>query len=141
MVKHINMYSRDLILLARAELTRRVITGKAELNFYTQIKTVTQQWKDFLNNDGPSATFASQDFPEASPTLQAPDFPSDGTASPALHSRDFSNANDESLELNARDFANSDGESLPEHSTDMPNADEALPSLSGSNGLPWTLTF
>lgn len=102
---------------------------------------MTQQWKDFLNNDGPSAAFTCQDFPAASPTLQAPDFPSDGTTSPALHSRDFSNANDETLELNARDFANSDGESLPEHSADMHDADGALPSLSGSNGLPWTLTF
>lgn len=115
--------------------------GKAELHFYTQTKTVTQQWKDFLNNDGASATSTSQDFPPASPTLQAPDFPSDATASPVLHSRDFSNANDETLELNARDFANSDGESLPEHSTVMPDVDGCLPSLSGSNVLPWTLTF
>lgn len=141
MVKKTNIYRIFLLLLACWNLTSSSVTGKAGLHFYTQIKTVTQQWKDFLNNDGESTTVTSQDFPGASASLLGMDFPSNDMSSLALHSRDFSNGDGASLELNARDFTSSDGESLTEHAKDIHGVDGILPSLQTTNGVPWTLNF
>ncbi|XP_027163670.1 methylmalonate-semialdehyde dehydrogenase [acylating], mitochondrial-like [Coffea eugenioides] len=118
--------------------------GKAGVHFYTQIKTVTQQWKDFLNGDGASAEFPSQDLLGLTPTMQPPDFPSNDTVSLGLNSRDFSNGDGASLGLNDGEFSSSDGESLPEkHSKDViPNSGDGIsPTVSPSNGLNWTLNF
>ncbi|XP_059653189.1 methylmalonate-semialdehyde dehydrogenase [acylating], mitochondrial-like isoform X2 [Cornus florida] len=69
--------------------------GKAGFHFYTQTKTVTQQWKDFQCNDGMSlGTQQWRDFPISDGvSLGAQqwrdDFPSDGV-SPALLTSDGS---------------------------------------------------
>ncbi|PIN01488.1 Aldehyde dehydrogenase [Handroanthus impetiginosus] len=130
--------------------------GKAGLQFYTQIKTVTQQWKDFSSSTASSA-LNTDDVPSNSGehhTLQSMDFPSNDV-SLGLHLRDFSNGEGVSLPLHhdipshegvslplhSKDFPSSDGESLVEQSQDIPNSDgisTAIPALDGSQ---WTLHF
>lgn len=130
--------------------------GKAGLQFYTQIKTVTQQWKDFPSS-GLSSGLIGYDAPcnSGEPhTFQSIDFTSND-ASLGLHLRDFSNGEGVplplhhdipshdgiSLPLPSKDFPSSDGESLIEESRDIPNSDgisSAIPQLDGSQ---WTLHF
>lgn len=104
---------------------------------------MTQQWKDFLNSDGASAEFPSQDLLGLTPTMQPLDFPSNDTVSLGLNSRDFSNGDGASLALNDGEFSSSDGESLPQkHSKDViPSGDGISPTVPPSNGLNWTLNF
>lgn len=130
--------------------------GKAGLQFYTQIKTVTQQWKDFPSS-GVSSGLIGYDAPSNSGephTYQSIDFTSNDV-SLGLHLRDFSNGEGVplplhhdipshdgiSLPLPSKDFPSSDGESLVEQSRDIPNSDgisSAIPQLDGSQ---WTLHF
>lgn len=127
--------------------------GKVGLQFYTQIKTVTQQWKDFRSNS-------------VSPTLVSYDPPSENGDPSSFHSIDFT-SNDGSLGLQLRDFPNGEGVSLPllpsdipshegesmkdypsndeeslvEQSRDIPSSEgisSAIPILDGSH---WTLRF
>lgn len=125
--------------------------GKAGLQFYTQIKTVTQQWKDFSNAGIPltinSDNGASNDA-EPHP-LQAMDF-STNDVSLGLHLRDFSNGDGVSLipsheglslPLHPKDFPSSDGESLVEQSQDIPTGDGISGSLPALDGSQWTLHF
>ncbi|KAI3445808.1 hypothetical protein Pfo_002473 [Paulownia fortunei] len=127
--------------------------GKTGLQFYTQIKTVTQQWKD-LWSSGVSSVLNTDDAPSNSGephTLQSMDFPGNDV-SLGLHLRDFSNGEGVSLPLHhdipshvgislplhSKDFPSSDGESLVEESRDIPNSDgisPAIPALDGSSGL------
>ncbi|CAI9104140.1 OLC1v1002762C1 [Oldenlandia corymbosa var. corymbosa] len=125
--------------------------GKAGVHFYTQIKTVTQQWKDFLTTNDASPMLNSVDLPSLSQTMQTFDFPSSDIVSLGLQSGDysnvdgpghFSNVNGASLALNEVDFSSSDGESLPEeHSKDMVGDGGISPSVPTSHGVDWTLNF
>lgn len=132
-------------------------TGKAGVEFYTQVKTVTQQWKDFPSN-GVSSSLTAYDARSNSGEAHAfhsIDFPSNDV-SLGLHMRDFSNGEEGgvhlpmhddlqnhdgmSLPLASKDFPSSDGESLVEQSRDLPNNDgiSSIPQLDGSH---WTLHF
>ncbi|XP_042005252.1 methylmalonate-semialdehyde dehydrogenase [acylating], mitochondrial-like [Salvia splendens] len=130
--------------------------GKAGLQFYTQIKTVTQQWKDFPSS-GASSSLLAYDARSNSGDVHA--FPSidftSNDVSLGLHLRDFSNGEGVPLPLHdddlpshdgmsiplvaSKDFPSSDGESL-EQSRDLPNSDgmSSIPQLDGSH---WTLHF
>ncbi|XP_022896911.1 methylmalonate-semialdehyde dehydrogenase [acylating], mitochondrial isoform X2 [Olea europaea var. sylvestris] len=132
--------------------------GKVGVQFYTQTKTVTQQWKDFSGN-GTSATIMSNDRPnngEEQNTLQSLDFASNDVVSLGLHLRDFSNnemvslplhPNDihsregVSIPLHSKDFPSSEGESLAEHSRDILNSDGISSGLASLDGSQWTLNF
>ncbi|XP_057787990.1 methylmalonate-semialdehyde dehydrogenase [acylating], mitochondrial-like isoform X2 [Salvia miltiorrhiza] len=129
--------------------------GKAGLQFYTQIKTVTQQWKDFPSS-GASSGLLAYDAPSNSGdahAFQSIDFTSNDV-SLGLHLREFSNGDGVPLPLHddlpshdgmslplvaSKDFPSSDGESL-EQSRDLPNSDgiSSIPQLDGSH---WTLHF
>lgn len=132
--------------------------GKAGVEFYTQIKTVTQQWKDFPSN-GVSSSLTPYDAPSNSGEAHAfhsIDFTSNDV-SLGLHLREYSNGEGEgvhlqmhddppnhdgmSLPLASKDFPSSDGESLVEHTQDLPNNDgiSSIPQLDGSHH--WTLHF
>ncbi|KAG8368583.1 hypothetical protein BUALT_Bualt15G0060600 [Buddleja alternifolia] len=130
--------------------------GKAGLQFYTQIKTVTQQWKDF-SSSGVSYGLSRADTPsnsEEPQTLQPMDF-TNNDVSLGLQLRDFSNGeglslplhhhmpNHEgvSLPLNSKDFASSDGESLVEQPRDITNGDGISPAIPALDGSQWTLHF
>ncbi|KAL8541747.1 hypothetical protein ACS0TY_002855 [Phlomoides rotata] len=131
--------------------------GKAGVQFYTQMKTVTQQWKDFPSSGALSA-LNTDDAPSNSGdphAFQSMDFPT-SDVSLGLHLRDFSNGDGVSLPLHhdittshegislplhSKDFPGSDGESLVEQSRDIPNSDgisSAIPTLDGSQ---WSLHF
>ncbi|CAI9770029.1 unnamed protein product [Fraxinus pennsylvanica] len=132
--------------------------GKDGVKFYTKMKTVTQQWKDFSGN-GTSANIMSNDHPnngEEQNTLQSLDFPSNDVVSLGLHLRDFSNnevvslplhPNDihsregVSIPLHSKDFPSSEGESLVEHSRDILNSDGISSGLASLDGSHWTLNF
>ncbi|KAL0422452.1 UNVERIFIED_CONTAM: Methylmalonate-semialdehyde dehydrogenase [acylating], mitochondrial [Sesamum latifolium] len=131
--------------------------GKAGLQFYTQIKTVTQQWKDFSSSGMSLSMLNTDDAPSNSGephTLQSLDFPGNDV-SLGLHLRDFSNGEGVtlplhhdlpshegvSLPLHSKDFPSSDGESLVEQSRDMPNSDGISPSIPALDGSQWTLHF
>ncbi|KAL2460366.1 Methylmalonate-semialdehyde dehydrogenase [acylating] [Abeliophyllum distichum] len=133
--------------------------GKVGVQFYTQMKTVTQQWKDFSGN-GASVTIMSNDLhsngEEPNTLLQSLDFPSNDGVSLGLHLRDFSNnevvslplhPNDiqssegVSIPLHSKDFPSSEGESLAEQSRDIPNSDGISPAMASLDGSHWTLNF
>ncbi|KAK6135651.1 hypothetical protein DH2020_030616 [Rehmannia glutinosa] len=130
--------------------------GKAGLQFYTQVKTVTQQWKDFssggvssvLNtydtpsNSGEPHTFQSMDFPgnEVSLGLHLRDFSSGEGVSLPLHD-DIPSHEGVSLPLHSKDFPNSDGESLVDQPHDIPNSDGISSSIPALDGSQWTLHF
>ncbi|XP_011087969.1 methylmalonate-semialdehyde dehydrogenase [acylating], mitochondrial [Sesamum indicum] len=131
--------------------------GKAGLQFYTQIKTVTQQWKDFSNSGMSLSVLNTDDAPSNSGephTLQSLDFPGNDV-SLGLHLRDFSNGEGVtlplhhdlpshegvSLPLHSKDFPSSDAESLVEQSRDMPNSHGISPSIPALDGSQWTLHF
>ncbi|KAL7157051.1 hypothetical protein ABFS83_02G051800 [Erythranthe nasuta] len=128
--------------------------AKAGREFYTQIKTVTTQWKDLTTN-GISTSVNTEYTPSTNSeelhALQSMDFQSNDV-SLGLHLRDFSNGEEGvslplhhhinshqgvtvSLPLHARDFTSSDGESLVDQSQDLPSSD-GIPALDGSQ---WTL--
>ncbi|XP_074331765.1 methylmalonate-semialdehyde dehydrogenase [acylating], mitochondrial-like [Apium graveolens] len=63
--------------------------GKSGVHFYTQIKTVTQQWKDFDRGDATSSVTPLSNVPDCgdiSLALPSNDFPSADFFSPALQS-------------------------------------------------------
>ncbi|XP_051142888.1 methylmalonate-semialdehyde dehydrogenase [acylating], mitochondrial-like isoform X2 [Andrographis paniculata] len=131
--------------------------AKTGIEFYTKIKTVTQQWRDLSSIGGVSSssglnTEEDPDAPcnsgEAEPphTLQSMDFP----RALGLQLRDFPNGqglSSVSMPLHhhgggvsmPKEFPNSEGESLVEQSRDIQNCDgisAAIPALDGSQ---WTL--
>lgn len=140
--------------------------GKAGVQFYTQIKTVTQQWKEFSSSEG-GLPFLTSNYPQSddglsqglqafeyqsgagdyqsgdgvSEGLQSVDYQSGGELL-ALHSRDFSNGDGVHLALHPKDFpGGSDGESLGEHSGDIPSGNGISPTIPISDGSHWTLNF
>ncbi|KAM7479053.1 hypothetical protein LguiA_027266 [Lonicera macranthoides] len=114
--------------------------GKAGLHFYTQIKTVTQQWRDFRSSDEVSPTLPPNDCPSSdsvSAALQSRDFQSNGV-SLALPSRDFQSSDDASLALQLKDFQSNGGDSLAFQSNDFPNSEGMSPRMPTSDGSQWT---
>lgn len=66
--------------------------GKSGVHFYTQIKTVTQQWKDFDCSDETSSVTPLSNFPDSSEislALPSNDFPRNDMFSLALQSNDY----------------------------------------------------
>lgn len=114
--------------------------AKSGLQFYTQIKTVTQQWKDYSSTGLSSCinTDYVRDIVEEQNTLQSMEFGS----------------NDVALGLNLRDFSNGDGEeSLPLHHNIPGHGDSLVEGQSQDivadgdgishalDGSQWTLHF
>ncbi|XP_019165511.1 PREDICTED: methylmalonate-semialdehyde dehydrogenase [acylating], mitochondrial-like isoform X3 [Ipomoea nil] len=104
-----------LLTDSRASFTGDLsVNGKDILNFYTQTKTVTQQWKDFPTSEGTFMASTSND--------------------PLARDRDLSNSNGVSLALQSKDFQCSDVESLGEHSRDVTNSSGISPAMAVSEG-------
>ncbi|XP_016468912.1 methylmalonate-semialdehyde dehydrogenase [acylating], mitochondrial isoform X2 [Nicotiana tabacum] len=139
--------------------------GKAGVQFYTQIKTVTQQWKEFSSegglppltsnypqsDDGLSQGLQAFEYQSGAGDYQSGDGVSEGLQSVdyqsggellALHSRDFSNGDGVHLALHPKDFpGGSDGESLGEHSGDISSGNGISPTIPVPDGSHWTLNF
>uniref|UniRef100_A0A5B6YIM1 methylmalonate-semialdehyde dehydrogenase (CoA acylating) n=1 Tax=Davidia involucrata TaxID=16924 RepID=A0A5B6YIM1_DAVIN len=76
--------------------------GKAGIHFYTQIKTVTQQWKDFSSSDGVSlGTQQWKDFPSSDGVSHFPS--SDGVSPQTAQWKDFPSSNGLSLAMPTSD--------------------------------------
>ncbi|KAJ8529936.1 hypothetical protein K7X08_036771 [Anisodus acutangulus] len=93
--------------------------GKAGVHFYTQVKTVTQQWKEFSSNEGGTPTLTSN-YPQSndglSQGLQAfdyqcgdGDYQSGDGVSQGLQSIDYQSGDGASLGLQSGEFSNGDG--------------------------------
>ncbi|XP_031127373.1 methylmalonate-semialdehyde dehydrogenase [acylating], mitochondrial-like isoform X4 [Ipomoea triloba] len=119
------------------------VNGKDILNFFTQIKTVTQQWKDFPTSEGTFMASTSNDPLARDRVPPAFDIQSsDGVSSLPVHDRDLSNSNGVSLALQSKDFQCSDVESLGEHSRDVTNSSGISPAMAVSEGSShWALNF
>nr|GLL23798.1 methylmalonate-semialdehyde dehydrogenase [acylating], mitochondrial-like isoform X2 [Ipomoea trifida] len=119
------------------------VNGKDILNFYTQVKTVTQQWKDFPTSEGTFMASTSNDplaRDRVPPTFDIQS--SDGVSLPVHVDRDLSNSNGVSLALQSKDFQCSDVESLGEHSRDVTNSSGISPAMAVSEGSShWALNF
>ncbi|KAM3377459.1 hypothetical protein P3S68_009872 [Capsicum galapagoense] len=126
--------------------------GKPGVHFYTQVKTVTQQWKEFPNSEGGLPTLTSN-YPQSNgglsqglqalsyrsgdgdyrsadgvyQGLQSIEYQSGDGASLGLQSRDFSNGDGVHLALDPKDFPACIGESLGEHSRDIPSGNDISP--------------
>ncbi|KAL6505278.1 hypothetical protein OROGR_025095 [Orobanche gracilis] len=131
------------------------IFGKTGIQFYTKIKTVTQQWKD-LTNCGVSSVLNTNEAPSNSGehhAVQSMDF-TGKDVSLGLHLKDFSNGGrlslplhdhitsheGVSLPLHSKDFPSSDGESL-EQPHDITNDDGVSSSIAALDGSHWTIHF
>ncbi|KAK2983184.1 hypothetical protein RJ640_018529 [Escallonia rubra] len=117
--------------------------GKAGVHFYTQIKTVTQQWKDFRSSDGvPLQALPLSNSPSSdgvSLDLQSNDIQNSDAVS-----RHIPNSNGVSLALQSQDFQSSDGVSLALHSEEFPSNDGAslaLPSKDFQNSSGGSLAL
>nr|GMC89638.1 methylmalonate-semialdehyde dehydrogenase [acylating], mitochondrial-like isoform X1 [Ipomoea batatas] len=125
---------------SRASFSDLSVNGKDTLNFYTQIKTVTQQWKDFPTSEGAFMASTSND-PLARDRVP-PTFDIQSSESLPVHDRDLSNSNGVSLALQSKDFQCSDVESLGEHSRDVTNSSGISPAMAVSEGSShWALNF
>ncbi|PHT41673.1 hypothetical protein CQW23_20527 [Capsicum baccatum] len=126
--------------------------GKPGVHFYTQVKTVTQQWKEFPSSEGGLPTLTSN-YPQSNgglsqglqalsyrsgdgdyrsadgvyQGLQSIEYQSGDGASLGLQSRDFSNGDGVHLALDPKDFPACIGESLGEHSRDIPSGNDISP--------------
>ncbi|KAL6494606.1 Methylmalonate-semialdehyde dehydrogenase [acylating], mitochondrial [Orobanche gracilis] len=131
------------------------IYGKIGIQFYTKIKTVTQQWKDLTNcgvssvlntneapcNSGEHHAVQSMDFTgkDVSLGLHLKDFSNGGRLSLPLHDHITSHEG-VSLPLHSKDFPSSDGESL-EQPHDITNDDGVSSSIAALDGSHWTIQF
>ncbi|KAL3617340.1 Methylmalonate-semialdehyde dehydrogenase [acylating], mitochondrial [Castilleja foliolosa] len=138
------------------------IFGKTGIQFYTKIKTVTQQWRDLTNSEVYSVlnTNNEDNSGEQNDAFQSMDFSGNEEVSLGLHLRDYSNdgqgvlslpLHDDddihnhqidgvvSLPMHSKDFPSSDGESQ-QH--DIPNGDDGgLSSIPALDCSHWTVHF
>ncbi|KAL6517585.1 Methylmalonate-semialdehyde dehydrogenase [acylating], mitochondrial [Orobanche minor] len=132
------------------------IYGKTGVQFYTKIKTVTQQWKD-LTNCGASSLLNTNEVPSNSGehhAFQSMDF-TGKDVSLGLHLKNFSNCEGlslplhdhitshegVSLPLHSKDFTSSDGESLVDQPHDITNDNGVSSSIAALDGSHWTVHF